>query len=303
MITLTFVPSETEVLSGIPKTVSIEANQPATIYYTLDGTTPTPSSSIYVGTLTMPGDVGAITLSAIAYYLDSDNNLVPSPILSETYFTDTSRLDRYRNLFFEGVVYIFPEGTTSTEFPFYYDENGEAVNLINVELDQLEFIQSETDQQGNPVALPNDVMYATGAQTPTYFDDEPVLFSSVNGSEIFNPHAQFILIDGRTGAPPQQVELINGPHMSLRDMRKTYGGVDFIDLLGSNYISGGATRPMISEEKRIIVFYYFDSDSSRWIKSIQDLPARPTDLSYPNWTSPGLVFHWFQFGRQSDGFQ
>ncbi len=48
--------SEAEVVSGIPKTVSITTNVPATIFYTLDGSDPNLFSTIYMSPIFLPVD-------------------------------------------------------------------------------------------------------------------------------------------------------------------------------------------------------------------------------------------------------
>lgn len=297
VFTFALIPSTEQLLSGIPRFVEISANQPATFYYTLDGSLPTPMGLVYTGPITMPTDAGSATLSAIAYYLDSFSNLVPSAILSEIFSTDHSAMDdRDRLLFFEGVVYISPGGPDN---PFFYDENGDVINPIDVPLDEfkLNLIVSETDAHGVPVEVENAVEIMSVEETPTLFDNNFKEFSSVNGREIFDPSAMYILIDGREGAAPQQVTLINGPFMSLRDMRKDYGGIGFYNTLATNVISGSSVRPHYDRSKGIIVFQYFDSNSGRWIKSIQTLAPAPK-VSGPIQRGPGITFKWFVFGRQ-----
>ena len=47
VVTLSFVGSEEQIVDGIPRYMTIESNIPATIYFTLDGSSPTTSSPIY----------------------------------------------------------------------------------------------------------------------------------------------------------------------------------------------------------------------------------------------------------------
>jgi hypothetical protein len=49
IITITITESSVQLVSGIPKSVTITTNFPSTIFYTLDGSTPSVNSLIYVG--------------------------------------------------------------------------------------------------------------------------------------------------------------------------------------------------------------------------------------------------------------
>lgn len=83
VICITVTQSAEQVVSGIPKTVSITTNIPATIFYTLDGSTPTLFSTIYTGPLFLPFNKLLITLSILA-----TNGVDSSPIVVEQYLTD-----------------------------------------------------------------------------------------------------------------------------------------------------------------------------------------------------------------------
>ena len=84
--------------------------------------------------------------------------------------------------------------------------------------------------------------------------------------------------------------------MSLRDLKTSYGGIEFYSITGTNYISGDALRYQYDRQRNIIVFYYFDSNTSRWVKSIQDLDKATQTSPTPIIQNP-LVFKWFNFGR------
>ena len=49
VITITINESSDQILAGIPKYITLTTNIPATIFYTLDGTTPTTLSDMAVG--------------------------------------------------------------------------------------------------------------------------------------------------------------------------------------------------------------------------------------------------------------
>lgn len=296
IVTLTFTPSDTEIIAGIPESVEISTNQPATIYYTLDGTLPTLLSTVYTEAVALPTDENAVTLSAIAYYVDGYGSMVPSAILSNTYSTDQTDLDRTRWIFFEGVVYSYPGGQ---DIPFYYDINGDASYLIDVDPAELEFIDPSRTRLGEEVGTDNEVELVEPDETATLIDNEIPEFSTPNGDAPFRPSAKFILIDSRAGAEEQSVRLINGPYMSLRDSKRYFNGIDFYRLQGHNHISGSLAKVHYNRQKGVLVAYYFDSAESRWVKSISDLetPTTPPNQGQIRITTP-LVFKWFNFGRQ-----
>jgi len=292
IVTLTFTPSADETISGIPNTVEIETNTAATIYYTIDGSLPTLLSEVYTEPVVLPTNENSIVLSAIAYFLDGYGNMVPSSVLSKPYMTDQSDLDRTRHLFFEGVVYSYPGGA---DIPFYYDENGDVSVTIDIPADQLEFIASDRDIDGDYIGTENEVEPVPPNETATLVDNDTPLFSTPN-ADTFSPEALYIEIDGRGGAPDQVVKLINGPYMSFRDMRASYGGIEFYNIQGANYISGDAVKHHYDRDKGTLVCYYHDSNTNRWVKSIQDLPDA-TDTTPSSVVSNPLVFKWFLYGR------
>ena len=296
VITLTFIPSANQIVSGFPETVTISTNISSTIYYTLDGTLPSLLSAVYTEPVKLPTDGLAVTLSAIAYYIDGMMNLVPSAILSNTYYTDQTDLDRTRWLFFEGVVYSYPGGL---DIPLFYDANGDASYKIDVDSYDLELVYTSRNRVGDELGTDNEIDIMDPDETVAIIDNDIPEFSSPNSTDPFQASAKFILIDSRTGAPEQSVRLINGPHMSLRNSNKYWSGIDFRRIQGDNHISGGLTKIFYNREKGLMVAYYFDSAESRWVKSIGDLVTPEFSPNQPSVRfSLPLVFKWFNFGRQ-----
>jgi hypothetical protein len=65
----------------------------------------------------------------------------------------------------------------------------------------------------------------------------------------------------------------------------------------SPYISGGLVRQFYNYEKGIGVFYYFDHNECRWIKSIQKMEEKlPPNVGMRRGGNP-LVFSWIHNKR------
>jgi len=297
VVTLTFTETGHRVVDGIPEFIEITSSSPAIIFYTLDETLPSQLATQYDGyAIKMPTDAGSVTLSAVAYFMDGYGNLVPSAVFSETYRTEGTAGDRIRRFDFEGVVYIYPGGL---DIPYWYDSDGDAKVFIDIPIDEFEreLIPSERNADGS---IRSDVKGGVideqhWTETPTTRDDDFVPYSTPNSPD-FDPEALYIVIDGRN-RDPDDVQLINGPFMSLRDPEKNFGGLDFVSTDGSNYISGSLVKSHYNRAKGIIVFYYFDSNTNRWIKSIQNLPAMNRNLLRNSVVTNPVVFKWNNFGR------
>ena len=297
IVTLTFTEKGQRTVDGIPEFVEITSSSAAIIFYTLDGTLPSMMSEQYDGyAIKIPTDSSSVTLSAIAYFMDGYGNLVPSSVFSEEYRTDGTFGDRIRRFDFEGVVYIYPGGL---DIPYWYDSDGNAKVFIDIPIEEFEkeLIPSERNADGS---IRNDVrggiiekQYWT--ETSSTRDDDFVPFSSPD-SETFDPSALYIVIDGRN-RDPDDVQLINGPYMSLRDSERNFGGIDFISTDGSNYTSGSLVKSHYNRAKGIAVFYYYDSNANRWIKSIQELPRVDRRLLRNSIVTNPVVFKWNNFGR------
>lgn len=291
MIVLAFVLSEYETISGIPETVEITASQPATIYYTLDGTLPDGYSTPYTGPIRMPTDSGTVILSAVAYYI-VDSVLVPSGVISEVFSTDISDITRAKYVFFDGISY--PGGL---DIPFYFDAAGDPVFFLDIPPEDLDFILSDRDRDGTFVGTDNQVGALMPSETGSTIDDPTPLFSSANNQLEFRSDAKYIKIDGRASAEqPLSVRIINGPHMSLRNSRTSWGGIDYINFGNSNHKSGSLTRYFYNRDKKVIVFSYFDTTIGKWVNSIQDLPDPVEPPPRPITQTP-FVVKWLPYGK------
>ena len=119
VISLSIIESEEQIISGIPRFVSITTNIPSTIFYTLDGSDPTINSTIYVDKIimpTLPGINLQVTLKVFA-----TNGINSSPIISNTYETNILNNTRTSRTDTNQAPNSIPPG--NSKFPFGSDYN------------------------------------------------------------------------------------------------------------------------------------------------------------------------------------
>ena len=242
----------------------------------------------------MPTSGGSITLSAVAYVFDG-YDYVPNTVLAETYAVDSQALAPLYSIH-GGVAYVFPGGLN---IPYWYDYAGNVSTYIDVVYDPNDFLTSDRNVDGS---YREDVWFNQVAgpdQTPQR-DGPDLFYLSRLTSEDFNPDAPMILIDTRANSTAQpDVPVFNGPHMTLRDPDKYYGGLDYRSVGGTNHVSGHFVKWFLNEQTGTYVAYYFDSVDSRWIKSVSTIDVVPISVrTVPSATIP-LVFQWNQWGRYS----
>src|SRR3990167_1055676 len=135
VVTLVFTGSEEEITSGVPKSVTIASNVPATIYFTIDGSTPSLSSPIYIDGIEFPTGQTSVTLSAFGVNSDDE----AGPILTQVFAADTTSITVTRHVGMEGVVI-----DRADEGPDYFDgfdADGEPNRFFDMEELELELVR------------------------------------------------------------------------------------------------------------------------------------------------------------------
>lgn len=286
VISVVIVQSEEEVVEGIPRSISIDTNIPATIFYTLDGSDPTLFSTMYVGVIKLPTDSLSVTLKIFA-----TNGSDSSPIITEIYRTnilDNARLPRSTVDIPPGTIVpgLYPFGTPPSQPMGKYLSPGEAgITVDNPDLAQ---ISNAFGADGYPTAYSNlpftvenyNIKYSTtdsiGQMGPNIgnlpaevkIDKEvpPPEFSE-QYSNLFDPRALVIFQDvskEKLDDPPQ----INNQFFSLENPERSRDGNNFhttaFDGAGP---TGTFLRSHYNPRDNTVTYYYFDSSSNRWIIS------------------------------------
>ncbi len=290
VVTLTFQGSDDEIVSGIPRYISIESNVTATIYFTIDGSTPTTNSPIYTDTINVPTNQNSITLSAFGVGLDD----VSGPILTQVFATDVSRISITRMIGIEGIM--LNRADTGADIPNDYDADGLPGRFLDIDPSNLDFSPGDRGFNGIAPGTRIEVGFQDPTSTPSLLDDDMEISSSPEIGEFFNPNARVIYIDNRI---PNDILIILRPYGSLHDPYIEFGGKRILESSeDANYVSGGFVKRFYNPVNNTMVSYYFDHNEARYVRNIQNLPSNiPNREQY----SPGnpLVFKWVYGGRQS----
>jgi hypothetical protein len=293
VITITFTGSDEQIIDGIPRYMTIESNVPSTIYFTLDGTTPTVDSPVYIETFEMPDGRNSVIVSA--YAIDSEFN--SSPILTQVFAPDTSRISVSRHTGQEG--FVLNRADMGNDTPTGYDADGNPARFIDVDIETLDFVRSTRGYLGIAEGTAIEVNIPDPSDTPSLIDDNFVPYSTPRVGEFFHPEARLIVIDNRED---NDLNITLRPYGSLHNIYKEFGGKRIREAADdAAYISGGFARRFYDAEKNVMVSYYFDHNEGRYVKNIQELPSgvhNAHNIGVQSISQP-LVFQWIYRGRQS----
>jgi len=291
---LTFTASETEITSGVPEYVEIESNIPANIYYTINGSTPTTDSNIYVDAIYFPAD-GTPSFTLKAFGVDADGYY--GSILSQTFSADTTEITVSRFVDGEGIIVDAADETTNREDGF--DADGAAIRFIDLDSDVINSlsVHSKMGRAGIEEGTQVEVNIPSPTETSNPYDDQFEGFSSPRYAATFNPYAKTIVIDNRI---ENEIDIPLRTNQSFSNIYTEFGGKRVRESADDAcYVSGGKVRSFYDKRNNVMVSYYFDHNESRWIKNIQTLPQSTQTMgirtsvgSYP------YVFRWVSRGRQ-----
>lgn len=290
VVTLTFTGSDEEITAGIPRYMAIGSNVPSTIYFTLDGSTPSVHSPIYVDAFMMPDGQTSVTLSAFG--IDSDG--YAGPTLTQTFAADQTTIDVTRHIDLEGIV--VDRFSDTTDFVVGYGADGYAIAYSDIYRIDLDEIHSAAGRLGIAEGAQIEIGTPAPEDTAYPFDDQFQPFAQASET-FFNPYAKTIVVDNRE---ENTIRIINRPWGSLRTnaLHKNVWSRQELRSSDSTYVSGGYIKTFYSQKHNAMVGYYFDHNTNRWVKSIQELPSVP-QKSGQNQSGQPLVFRWIERGRHS----
>ncbi len=293
VISITLTNLGVEVLSGIPRLVSLETNIPSTIFYSIDGTVPSVYSQIYLRPILMPTH-GTVRLRVLAV------SGADSGILDVTFSTDSTDLREPRRssaILGGGVVvdaYDVANVLTDGYGPDAYGNVSVMVRKSDKELQELDIRYSRTGPNGEGPGT----LIAIGYLSSNYERNTSISHeaSSPNDDNIyFNPKSLYITMDGRDGYENQiydAYQIINRPLDGTCDLSRYMSG----KLLYGEFpmISGGLVKTHYNYSTGTSVSYYFDTIELRWVKSIQQFNPRevPRSVGLRTQNGPALVFKW-----------
>ena len=323
VISISVSESATQIVAGIPKTITLSTNIPATIFYTLDGTDPNLLSTIYTGPIVMPTEFVSITLKIFA-----SNGIDNSPIISEVYFTNelnNIRLPRHSTDAPENTIIkdVFPYGTNPIEPTSHFLNPGEAG--INVNDPSLPSTPTGFDGNGNPTGQTNkpynfqnyDIIYPRGTaineplkvgQLPSKITTKPRPAdpdTTDYNSKFFNPRA-FVMYQDASKEDPTKPPHINRAHFSLENHERVKTGNNFfVSGLDAPPTTGAFVRSHYNPRDNTMTYYYYDQIANKWI--ISKTPYQPRDpdagalyqIKFSRGgKGAGMVFSWIPFARR-----
>jgi hypothetical protein len=317
--------SAEEIISGIPKIVTISTNISASIFYTIDGSEPSLSSDIYISPIYMPTDSLSITLKVFA-----TNGVDTSSVISETYFTNltegqNSRIFRPSTSSPAGTIVesYFPFGSNSPDPSFTFTSSGNAG--VTVDDPNLEQIIDGYGFDGQPNSFTNEpyttenynIKYSTTdaiGQTgngigsiparSTLIPEYSPAITTQQFTSTFDPKALVIFQDVSLENPDDPPN-INRQYFSLENSETARDGNHFYNSgLDAPPVSGSFLRSHFNPRDNTMTYYYMDTIANKWI--ISKTPYNPSVSTTNNLSGmvlskkagAGFVHEWRPFARR-----
>lgn len=324
VISLTIEESAFQKVAGIPYSISITTNVPATIFYTLDNTEPTLSSSVFIDSIVLPDNLTSVTLKTFATD-GTDTSAVVTKIY-RTFLTGRNARDKITGLNDVTIGATYPFGSQDPGGPAIFGNmagqivdspdivgifdgydgtaTGTPSNETDVPIDDLDLVFSETDsigQRGRGIGtLPANVVAVL--PPPIQENSIPSSGSSDANSPFFNPKALVIFQDNREEPFDPERVVINRQFFSTADSERTRNGRHFFTTGEEGNIAYGTMlKPQYNPREGTVTYYYRDSETNRWIISkVAFTPKTPNLFNYSTIvfgrdSATGKVFKWIPF--------
>jgi|SRR5271166_406916 len=334
VIAIIITPSADQTIQGIPNTVAVGTSEPATIFYTLDGTVPDTRSAVYVAPIIMPQSKLVVVLNIFA-----TNGVDSSAIITAEYLGNPlSVLSRVGDRVPHSAVTdvnngdmansLFPFGSAAPRQEFKYLNPGDAGTTVYNE--QLPATPNGFDADQMPDGYTNkpisyfkfkQVYDTTGPENEVFpgVGNLPAITtvigkssavdytqeSSSTSDKIFNPKAFVIYQDSTTEDPTNPV-IINKQFFSLENQEIVRdGALLYNSSLENPTVMGSYLKTYYNPRTNMLTSYFYDNTVHKWIMSSS--PYQPTnrttgELYHMVWPrqegARGKVFEWVNFTRR-----
>lgn len=327
VISISIQESSEQIVSGIPRSISISTNIPSTIFYTLDGSDPTLFSDIYTNSIKLPTDSLKVILKIYA-----TNGVDNSPIITETYFTNQLQNARLPRAATDApaqstISNSYPFGNSSpppnTQFlnpgdaglnvndpalpttPTGYDGDGYEAGFTNqpYTFENYDIVYSQTDFIGAPIKmghLPSNVKVLSDPN-PAYGND-----TTDYADKFFDPRA-FVTYHNVEQEDPGKPPLINRQSFTGEVSEKIRTGNNFFVCgLDAPPTTGSFVRSHYNPRNNTMTYYYYDSIANKWIISTVPYQNKNQDsgelyhmkFDRNSGNGHGYVFSWGTFRRR-----
>jgi len=274
VVTISAIGHGPDVLYGIPRTVTLETNVPAMVFFTLDGSEPTVYSNIYLGPIQMPTDIG-VRLRVWAVSGDDQGFL-------DVTYTSASDLHGPMRRGIENYGGIGKAVDAYNEPTFVIDGYGVSddgivnnpIRALDIDPQLMDIQYSRTDSEGIPPGTLLSIGFPDPEVVKKLESTHGPASSPNNNNVFFDPRSLYIVIDGRDGYEDQSVFIINREHAGTMNKAKYGNGSALLNK--KPFQSGGAVRQFYDLKTGKAVFYYWDRIDYRWIKSIQQFDSSIT---------------------------
>lgn len=288
MFVLTVTGSGGELRAGIPNFITITPSDPATTYYTIDGSEPTISNSyIYVNPIPILNEaLDIITVKTFAItavgdvsecFIKSFIETIPSPFEERPGDRANTR----------GIIINTPPSLSPPDIVKAFDSEG--VDSV---------FQDESDLDYEIIVSSGELITVVSTPSRTTVRARDDWESTNVNSADFNPRARVINIDSED--PDNQINILMRPYGSMRDSTKMDLGSEMYE--HDTYVSGGYMRTMYSHATGKVESFYFDSNSLQYSIVSRDIKPGEYSLNLNTVTrgrasSLGKIFSWIYPGR------
>ncbi len=320
VISISITESTQQIIAGIPKSITLTANIPSTIFYTLDGTTPTTSSSIYLNSINLPTNNSSVLLKIFA-----TNGVDVSAVIEQSFSPNMGAIRQPRDT----VIGLsagcdnedkYPFGDNSPSLPVRYGKTGgitvDSPDIINIPdgydgaggisngtdlpLSEYTFRYSTTNRKGETGHGIGTIPANTIIRVPQPTSPSS---SSKTSDKFFNPKAMVIYQDSSEGQYDENVSQVNRANFSLQNITRDKDGALLLNTaFDSSTITGNFLRSHFNPRDNTITYYYRDSDTGRWIISKEAFTPKNSNIGAlykmvfsSRESGAGMIFKWIPF--------